>query len=156
MKYSKDLLKRRKKSKLVIAFGIFVIVIAIIGIPLRLAEKSLNSWFDWFYMIIFLFNGLALTMTGLGYSIDKLIGKAFIEIDNQRIRVKKSIMDKEQSISWDNINTIEYKPNKFIVIKNDKTKLKLTVSNLEYSAIQDIKDVISKTANMKKITTNIS
>jgi hypothetical protein len=156
MKYSKDLLKRRKKSKLVIAFGIFVIVIAIIGIPLRLAEKSLNSWFDWFYTIIFLFNGLALTMTGLGYSIDKLIGKAFIEIDNQRIRIKKSIMDKEQSISWDNINTIEYKPNKFIVIKNDKTKLRLTVSNLEYSAIQDIKDVISKTANMKKITTNIS
>jgi len=156
MKYSKDLLKKRKKSKVNMAFGLFVIFIAITWIPLHLIEKVSISGFDWPYMFIFLLNGLSLFMTGYGYSLDRIIGKAFIEIDNQVIRMKTDIFDKEKSISWDNINSIEYKPSKFIVAKKDKTKLILTISKLEYIEIQEIKNVISDIANKKKISINLN
>jgi len=156
MTYSKDLLKKRKKSKVSMAFGLFVIVIAITWIPLHLIEEVSISGFDWPYMFIFLLNGFSLFMAGYGYSLDRLIGKAFIEIDNQVIRMKTDVFDKEKSISWDKINSIEYKPSKFIVTKKDKTKLILTISKLEYIEIQEIKNVIRDIANKKKISINLN
>jgi len=152
MKYSKDLLKRRKKSKIGIAFGVFFIVIAISLAPVRLLVEGSVSGYDWAYTIIFLLNGLTQLMAGLGYSIDKLIGKAFIEIDNQVIRIKISAFGKEQSVSWDKINSIEYRPNKFIVTKKDNTQLVLSISKLEYPVIQEIKNTIREIAKKKKIS----
>jgi len=152
MKYSKDLLKRRKKSKIGIAFGVFFIIVAITLVPVRLVVEGSISGYDWPYMIIFLLNGLNQLMAGLGYSIDKLIGKAFIEIDNKVIRLKISAFGKEQNVNWDKINSIEYRPNKFIVTKKDKTQLVLSISKLEYSVIQEIKNTIRKIANEKKIS----
>ena len=151
MKYSKDLLKRRKKSKIGIAFGVFIIIVAISLAPVRLLVEGSVSGYHWPYTIIFLLNGLNQLMAGLGYSIDRLMGKAFIEIDNKVIRLKISAFGKEQNVSWDKINSIEYRPNKFIVTKKDKTQLVLSIYKLEYSVIQEIKNTIKEIANEKKI-----
>ena len=156
MNYSKNLLKGRQKSKFAIVIGILFFMIAISWIPVHLIENGSVSGFDWFFMIIFLLNGLYQTMAGLGYSIDNLIGKAFIEIDHRVIRIKTGAFDKEHSVSWDEIYSIDYKPNKFIITKNNKTKLNLTISKLEYSVIQEIKNVISEIANKKEISINLN
>jgi len=156
MNYSKNLLKGRKKSTFAIVVGILFFIVAISWIPVRLTENGSVSGFDWFYMIIFLLNGLSQTMAGLGYSIDSLVGKAFIEIDNQIIRLKTGPFDKEQSITWDEIHSIDYKLNKLMITKNNRTKLNLTMSKLEYSVIQEIKNVISEIANKKEIPINLN
>ena len=154
MNYSKDLLKEKKKTKFGIVLGILFFVIAISWIPIRLIEKNTISSFDWFYTIIFILNGLSQIMVGLGYSVERLIGKAFIKIDNQVIKIKTGAFDKEQSIDWNDINSIDYKPSNFIIIKNDKSSFKLTMTKLEYSVIQEIKNVINEIVNNKTIKIN--
>ncbi len=156
MDYSKDLLKKRKKSKFAIILSILFYVLAISWIPIRLIEKNSVSGFDWFYTVIMFLNGLSQTMAGLGYSVERLIGKAYIKIDNQVIKIKSGAFNREQSINWDEINLIDYKASNFIITKNDKTVFKLTMSKLEYSVIQEMKNVIDEIAKSKKIPLNLN
>ena len=156
MNYSKDLLKEKKKSKFALILSILFYVIAIGWIPIRLSEKGSISGFDWLYTSIMFINGLSQTMAGFGYSIERLIGKAFIKIDSQVIKIKTGAFDKEQSIDWSEINSIEYKPSNFMITKNDKTIFKLSMTKLEYSVIKEIKNVINEIGNDKKISVNIS
>ncbi|MFO7657936.1 MAG: hypothetical protein R6W78_12800 [Bacteroidales bacterium] len=151
MDYAKDLLKARKKSKFAIVIGILLLLIAISWIPTRLIEKESISGFDWLYTFIFLLNGLSQTITGLGYSIDRLIGRAFIKIDNQVIKIKTGAFDREQSINWDQIDSINYKSGNFLITENDTSSYKLTITKLEYSIIQEIKNVINEISKAKKI-----
>ncbi len=156
MDYSKDLLKEKKKSKFALIFSLLFYVVAISWIPIRLVENGAISGFDWFYTSIMFLNGLSQTMAGRGYSIERLIGKAFIKIDNQVIKIKTGAFDKEQSIDWSEISSIDYKPSIFIITKNDNSICQLTMTKLEYSEIQDIKNVIDKIANDKKIAINLN
>ncbi len=156
MDYSRDLLKEKKKSKFALILGILSFVLAIFWITLRLIENNALSLFDWIYSFFFLLNGVSQTLSGLGYSIERLIGKAFIKIDNQAIKIKTGAFDKEQSIDWSEIRSIDYKPGNFIITKNDNSTYKLTMSKLEYSVIQEIKNVIDKIANDKKISINLN
>jgi hypothetical protein len=101
MDYSVDLLKGRKKSKAALIIGFFAYLLAIIWIPIKLFERDSISWYDFGYPLIIVVNGLTLTLTGLGYSVDRLFGKAFIRINNQVINIKTGAFDKEQIIDWE-------------------------------------------------------
>ncbi|MBS0011219.1 MAG: hypothetical protein KFF49_07405 [Bacteroidales bacterium] len=156
MDYSRDLLKEKKKSKFALILGILSFVFAIFWIIIKLNDKNVLSTFDWIYSFLFLLNGISHTSSGLGYSIERLIGKAFIKIDNQVIKIKTGAFDKEQSIDWSEISSIDYKPNNFMITKKDSSIFKLSMTKLEYSVIQEIKNVIDKIGNDKNILINLN
>lgn len=156
MDYTKDLLKEKKKSKFALILGILSFVFAILWITIRLLDNNFLSTFDWIYSFLFLVNGISHTSSGLGYSIERLFGKAFIKIDNQVIKLKAGAFNKEQSVAWSEISSIDYKPSNFIITKNDNSICKITMTKLEYFVIQEIKNVIDKIANDKKISINLN
>lgn len=156
MDYSRDLLKLKKKSKLALIFSILFYLIAISWIPIRLIEKGAISGFDWFYTSIMLFNGISQTMAARGYSIERLIGKAFIKIDSQVVIIKTGVFDKKQSIYWSEISSIDYKPSNFVITKNDSSTYNLNMTKLEYSEIQEIKNVIDRIAKDKNVSINLN
>lgn len=106
------------------------------------------------YSLIIAVNGLSLTLTGIGSSIDRLFGKAFIKINSEVIIKKIGAFEKEQRIDWSDIKTIDYKPTNFLITRNDNSTSRLTMSKLEYSVIQEIKNVIAKIGADKKISMN--
>lgn len=154
MDYSKDLLKEKKKSRFALGLSILFYLLAIAWIPIQLIDEDTISVFDWFYVFVMFFNGLSQTMGALGYSVDRLIGKAFVKIDDQVINIKTGAFAKEQSIEWSQISSIYYQPGNFTITKTDNSTCTLTLSKLEYSVIQEIKSVIENMANDKKIRTN--
>ena len=156
MDYTKDLLKDYKKSKFALIVSVILYSIAIGWIPLRMMDKGTVSGIDWIYASIFFVNGLSQTMAGLGYSVEKLIGKAYIIINEQKINIKTGIFEKEQKVQWNEISSIDYKANNFLITKKDKSTIKLTLTKIEYSVIQEIKDSISKISFDKNILVDIN
>jgi uncharacterized membrane protein len=150
MEYVQDFLKK-KKSKYGIAFSVLFFIIAFSSIPIKLAENNSLSTFDWIYFIVFFFNGTYWLIFGLGYQVERLFGKAYVRIDNEKIAIKTGIIEKLQEIKWDEIMSINYKSSCFEIKRNNGTDYSIRLSSLEYSTIQEIKNVIKSISKNKNI-----
>lgn len=156
MEYFKDLNKALKKSKTALVFAGIAYLVAILYVPLMIHAKGTFSWFDLGYSLLMVINGLSLTLSGTGRnSIDSLFGKAFIKINNDVIIKKIGAFEKEHRIDWSDIKSIDYKLNNFLITKNDNSIIKFTMTKLEYSVIQEIKDIIAKIGAEKNIPVNL-
>jgi len=142
MELKRGLLKISKKSLFRIILGIGFPIIAISWIVAINVEYDDIRPFDWLYFGLFVFSGIIHIFEGFGYSFSKLFGNAFIMIDQNIIRIKNGVLEKEQHILWNEIASIDYKPTNFQITKKDKTTIALKLSNLDYSLIQEIKEII--------------
>ncbi len=155
MDYKKDLLKReRSRTSLLLGYALYAI--AILWIIIRWRTHHPFTTTDWIFIVLMIQNGISQTIYGLGYPMERLFGKAFIEIDDEAIKIKPGVFDKEQQIDWNSIISIAYKPANFILTKKDGTSLTLPLSSLEYSVIQEIKDAIATTAKSKDIPVSMN
>ena len=154
MEYERDLLKNNNKSIVRLILGIAFIVISVLWITVRDADNELIRSFDWFYSGFFTLTGVAHILLGLGISIQKFFGKAFIRIDNDLIDVKLGLFEKEQKIFWHDIQSIEYKSFNFKIQKQNNTSI-ISISNLDYPSISEIKNIMTKLADKKEIKCNI-
>ena len=154
MELRRDLLKMNEKSRLRIVLGIVFSVIAVTWFVVRKIEYDDIRPFDWLYSGFFTLIGLIHTVEGFGYSFSKLFGKAFILIDQNTIRIKTAVLEKEQCILWNMVTSIDYNPGIFQITKRDQTMVTLKLSNLDYSLIQEIKEVIDSNAKEKGIVTS--
>lgn len=155
MNYSKNLLAERKKSKFALILGLTSIVLAITLISLNLITKTPFSTFTWIYTLIFLLNGVSHTMHGLGYSIERAFGTAYIRIDPSAIEIKTSVWTQAQKLDWDKIAAIEYRSGFFYITQKDHATQKLIISKLDYATIQEVKNIIVEIAQDKKIAVKL-
>ena len=120
-----------------------------------LIHKEVIRPFDWLYSGLFALNGIVHVAEGLGFSIDSLFGKAYILINPECINLKAGVFDKEQFAYWDNIKSIDYKFNKFKIVKTDNTNMIINLSKFSYFLNNEIKEVVSCIAKEKNIQLNI-
>ena len=148
-----DLLKTKsKKSRIRVLLGILFTMLAISWITIKLIGNNIISPFDWFYFGIMGINGFFHMVEGFGYPFDRLFGKAYILINSDFISIKASTLDKNQIINWSDIKSVEYKLNKFEIIKTDNTYRYIFLSYLDYISINAIKQTIHGIAKEKQIT----
>ena len=156
MEYAKDLLKEKVRSRFPLILGLVSFGLAIFWIVLKGTGPMALTTFDWVYAFLFLLNGVSHTSYGLGYSLERLVGRAYIRIDNRVIKIKTGVLDQEQKIEWPEIAAIDYKPGYFIMTRNDRSTCKLSMKKLEYSVIQEIKMVMGQIAKEKEIPIDVS
>lgn len=154
MQFKKDLLEKNNHSIFRLILGIFFCVISILWITTRLADNELVRLFDWFYSRIFVLLGMTHIFAGLGISIERFFGKAFVHIDNEMIDIKLGAFEKEYKIGWQEIESIECKLGDFTIQKLDNSSVFFPISKLEYSNVMGIRDVIFKLADSKAINCN--
>ena len=143
MELRRDLLKVSGKSRFRIILGMGSWIIAISWVGVYAFENHEIPPFVWIYFVFFIFSGTIHTYEGFGYSVSKLFGKAFILIDSDVIRIKTGVYDKEQSIFWNEVVSVHYKAGIFEMRRNDEPSVVFKLSGLEYSVIQQIKEVIN-------------
>lgn len=151
MEYHKDLLQSTQKPKWAMVIGVLSLLIALIWIPLQWMEKHSLSAFDGIYFLIFVFNGVTLIMTGKGYSLERLFGKAYLSIDVREIKLKTGIFNKERILQWEQLNALDYKPNSYEFLLKNGERVKLNLIKLRHEEIQELKQVIKTLATQKKI-----
>ena len=157
MNYSKNLLDLKKKSKFAVIYGILSCLLAITYFVILLLQGSGRSpgW-EWIFFVFFLLSGITNIMYGLGYSVERFIGKAFIEIDEEKISLKSGVFQKAQTVNWKRIDSIDYKLNNLVFRKTDNSTVKLALNRLEYSVIQEIKKAINSIATDKQINIRLN
>lgn len=146
-----DLLRNNKKSLLRLLLGISFAVISILMILPKLIENELIRPFDWIFSGVFAFNGMIYIFWGLGTSVERFFGKAFVHIDKVMISFKQSIFAKEQKIGWEEIRSIEYNLSKFSFIKFDDSIYYFAISKLDDSDLIGLLNIISKLSASKNI-----
>lgn len=155
MEYKNDLLKNNGKSIFRLILGIFFCVISILWIIARLADNESIKLFDWVYSGIFTLMGLTHIFTGLGISIERFFGKAFIHIDNEKVNIKLGLFEKEYKIDWQEIKSIDCKSVDITIQKQDNSSIFFPISKLDYSNVIGIKDGLLKLAESKNIKCTI-
>jgi hypothetical protein len=150
-----DLFIKEEKSVFRVAVGVLFILISIAWVISRYLKNQYIEAFDWFYCGILFLNGVAHIMGGLGLPIIRAFGESYIRIDEQKLSVKTSVLGKDHSISWIDIKRIDYKLNRFKVIKTNDTTLTLDFSKIEYAILKDAKEIISSIAQEKGILINL-
>jgi len=148
MELKKDLLKKDKKSIFRIILGVLFLVFSIVWIIVKSNDGIIG--FDCFYSGWFALYGVYLIIDEFGLSI----GKAFIFIDMDIISIKTGVFDKEQSIVWNDIKSINYKINSFEIVRSNDSLLTFNIKSLGYSLIKDIKQVIRGIASEKGVQIN--
>lgn len=156
MNYTKNLLELKKKSKFALVLGITSCVLAITMIIIYYLHSHKIEAYMWTFPIFFLQSGIANIIASQGYAPERLIGKAFIEIDEKKISLKTGIFQKLQTVEWKGIDAINYKLNNLVVTKTNKSTVRFALSRLEYSTIQEIKEVVNTIANDKDINIHLN
>jgi hypothetical protein len=146
-----NLLEIHKKSWWRILFGFVFILITLIWLFAKIGNDQTISAFDWIYFSAMLLNGVFHTFWGLGYSVYKYFGNAHIIVDAEKISVKPTITAKNQSIRWDDVQSIFYKSNGFRIIRNNGAIFNLTLEDLDYSHINKIKETVKHIAKSRKV-----
>ena len=154
MELKKDLLKIDRKSFFRVVLGTGFLVASCGWMMGRVIDEEVIRPFDWFYFGFFALCGIAHVVEGLGLSFERLFGKAYILINPELISLKPGVFDKGQSVYWNNIVSIDYKPNKFIIEKTDNTNVIINLSKFSYSLKNEIKGAIDCIAKEKNLQSN--
>lgn len=150
-----DLLLTEKKSTLRVVGGVLFILLSAVWVYSRYMKNLYIDTFDWIYCGILSLNGVVHIMGGFGLPLIRLFGESYLWIDDTKIAMKKGVLRKAQSISWTDIKRINYKLNRFTVIRTNDTKFTLDLSKLEYAILKDAKEIISGIAKEKRIEINL-
>lgn len=140
MKFEKDLLVLKSNAKTIA--GILDILIIALWVSSKFYIKESFSTFDLVYLIALFLLGVLFIIEGRGIPLARIFGKAFILIDEEQISMKKSVFSKEQTIRWDDIKTIEYKPNYFLFTKHDDSLFPFKLKQLAFRFNREILDFI--------------
>lgn len=155
MEFKKDLLGNQEKSYFRLILGAVLLIISILLIVLKSCNNEEITLFDWIYFGLFAMNGIGQIVSGFGYRIEKLFGKAFILINEDKISLKMKVVGKEQTVLWSEIKTINYNVNKLHIQKTDNTTLTFSFSEIEYALKNEIKECIKCIADDKHIITTL-
>ena len=151
MEIKKNLLRNEKKSYLRFALGLIFFIISILWIIVKIKNRQEITLFDWLYFGIFTLNGISHSIAGFGFRIEELFGKAFIQINEEKISLKTKVLGKEQSVLWSEIQKINYNLNKLHIHKTDNTTLTFNLSEIDYAFKNEIKEFIKRIATEKQI-----
>lgn len=149
-----DLIPKAKKSKFTLLMGVTGIILAILYLVFIIHNKH-DEWILYIPMMLYmLVYGVSGILSGLGYSVERFFGSAYVHIDDQHIAIKPGIRAKEQSIPWSRIRSMQYKTNWFHITQIDGSTSKFSLSDLEFEVLIEARDAIRLIAAEKGIAIN--
>ena len=147
-----DLLERDTKSHFRIVLGIIFFAMSCTYITKIIHEEFIRPP-DWVCFGVFLLCGIGHVLEGLGFSANRLFGKAYLVIKSECVLLKAGAFKKEQSIDWDNIKSINYNriSEELRIEKTDNTNVIVDFYKLGYSFNNEIKETLNCIAKEKEI-----
>ena len=146
-----DLIPPIKKSKFTLGLGIVSISLPILYIVFRLLGDKEKIFSQLPMMLLLLVQGINGILGGLGISMSKFFGSAYVLVNNEQIAIKSGVWTKMKSTLWSQIRSMEYKTNWFEITQKDGIVTKLELSDLEFKILVETRDAIQAIAAEKMI-----
>src|SRR5665647_2240328 len=131
--------------------GSIGIILGIAMLVLYAVEKPQYYILMIIYAAYMIFFGVVFIIEGSGVSISGMLGKSFAKIDDEEIRVKPGIFNKEFVASWKDVKKVEFKLFSIQIFGADGNMAELKYDNLDYAIIQKIKQIVEDLASSKNI-----
>lgn len=151
MQLNINLFKSKKDRKFSLIFkGLIGLLMLAIAIARKITIKTLDT-FDVFIVVFFFGYGLINIIEAV---VDN-VGKAYIVVNSDQIKVKANINKKEQAVEWGEVDKLSFGLNKLDVLFKNKSKETIDLSSINYSDKQEFKDFILKMSEEKQIEVDI-
>lgn len=147
-----DLIPKRQRSKFTLVMGVISLSIPIIYVVFRFFGDREKLFSQFPMMILLTLQGITGIINGMGYSVEKFFGSAYVLVDNEQIVIKTGIWTRMKSIRWSQIKSLQYKSNWFEIIHPDGSASKLELSELEFKVLVETRDAVYYIAAEKGIT----
>jgi hypothetical protein len=141
MEFKYDFLQNQKIRWLYIVFGVLWISLSVYSDLIE--DKSVFKFI--FYFII----GLFIISRGLGVPFEKLFGRKFIYVSDEKISIKLKVLKKGIEVHWDEITSLELWPGKIIITTQNTVKQSADISETDPQARHDFLQTIIKIAEKK-------
>lgn len=144
MDYFINLLRPNKRSKFRIISGIVLLVLGLIfGYGGIIGEYTI---YQWVLFGLYMFAGIFYLLNGLGVGLKTY---AYIWITDDAVYSRLGKRELEEKANWDEIKSISFKLNKFIIERKDDTYFEMysPMGNLSFEKIQEIKTIFEEMAN---------
>jgi hypothetical protein len=152
MHYHKDLLKLKTNSRLQITLGFIMLALAIAWFPIQHHDKGHITVFDWFFIFIFSLNGITQVTTGFGFPPRRLLGKAYIAVNDDEIIYKPYVTKPERKASWSNIKSITYQTGRIDAYDaNGKCLSIVQPGCFDFPTLQELRSAISTISKEKDV-----
>lgn len=152
MEFYQDLIAPTRKIKSKLGLFLLVALLATIiaaQVYISMERGLVTNLFN----IIFwsLYGIIALYQIITGKRIESLFGKAYIHITDEFLKLKTSVFKKEQSIYWKDLGRLSMKPTFIKITGQDGNNINIDFKNLEYLAVQNLKEVVKALIDAGKI-----
>jgi len=132
--------------------GVISLSIPIIYVVFRFFGDREKLFSQFPMMILLTLQGITGIINGMGYSVEKFFGSAYVLVDNVQIVIKTGIWTRLKSIRWSQVKSLKYKANWFEIIHPDGSASKLELSELEFKVLVETRDAIYFIAAEEGIT----
>ena len=144
MELKRDLTKKKSNRVLIIIFSVTQIIFAGYFLFRAISSSDLFYWIS-----VFVFLGLGLI--NLFETINFPGKNAFVSIDSKEIAIRAFKEHEEERINWDNVESIEYKLNKYYFTKKDNNVQVIDLSSVGFALVGEIKETVNYHAKKKNI-----
>lgn len=151
MNYYKNLLEENSKSKKRMVYGLFMTLFSLAWVVSSIYNHSPFNVINWLFFGTLIIGGIINILGGMGYTLERIFGDSFVKINKDEITVKAHAFQPENKALWADIKSIEYKPTRFRLTKQDGTEQRLCMRKLNYDTIQDMKTYTEAMATELKI-----
>jgi hypothetical protein len=153
MEFYQDLIVpvRKIKNKFLLwLLAVLLIVLMMAEIYVYIIKgRGTVDYFNAAFWIIYTLIMFIRTITGR--SVVSFFGKAYIQITDDALKLKPSVLKKEQLIYWKDLSRLSMKPTFIKVTGQDGNTISIDFKSLEYQAVQDLKDAVKALIDEGKI-----
>ena len=146
-----DLLEKHKKNRsknVILGTLLFILTIFVLVWVITNKDSKATAWVQLVLWVPYF------TYFGSKFLLESFLGKAYILVNSEKISLKATVFEKEQSANWSEINSIDYKPGKFKINKTDNTTKIIDISTFDYILVSKIKETMDFIAKEKNIQLN--
>jgi len=107
--------------------------------------------YQWIFSLYSVGFGLVHTLGGMGHPVEHILGRSFIELNDKDIKVKRFIFKKANITPWNTIQNVSFTKNRILFTLKDNSKTSIPYTIIQYSWLQELKEIIEKHCNDRKI-----
>lgn len=139
------------KNNIRIGFGLLTIAFAIGNFWLQWSNRGTADAFDFLYFFIFILLGYLYASMGMGKNPLSFLGKSFLFIDDQHIKLKATLFGKEIITLWDDVNQVQIKANTIVLFLPNSNTLEIGTDKMTDEDLRLCKSTLINLCKTKEI-----
>jgi hypothetical protein len=146
MNYHCDLLTRANVSAAYFVVAGFILIAGVYYMAIRCTIHAPMQVSEWAFVVACFAASVSWFCRGLGYRFERLLGKAYVRIDDEVFALKPGWQKKATSVLWEDVSGILHNADTYTMRTRDSGADLFELAILDYAVIQEGKTAVEQVA----------